>query len=121
MYFDLYLDDDKVNRFRVGQSKVPYGWENLQSSQNRLPLDRDDGFNSAVKNERDLGVFYYWTPEYAQEFFKKLSDENLKGSGNYGVFGVGVYAGQGGSLLEQNDNLHFASRLTLPITFCGGR
>lgn len=121
LYFDLYLDDDKVNRFRVGQSKVPYGWENLQSSQNRLPLDRNDGFNSAVKNERDLGVFYYWTPEYAQEFFKKLSDENLKGSGNYGVFGVGVYAGQGGSLREQNDNLHFVSRLTLPITFCGGQ
>ncbi|MEZ5949741.1 MAG: porin [Planctomycetaceae bacterium] len=56
LYSDLYLDDDKVNRFRVGQSKVPHGWENLQSSQNRLPLDRDDGFNSAVKNERDLGV-----------------------------------------------------------------
>ena len=53
----MYIDKEKVNRLRIGQSKIPYGWENLQSSQNRLPLDRDDAFNSAAKNERDLGVF----------------------------------------------------------------
>ncbi len=115
-YGDVYLDKEKVHRFRVGQSKIPYGWENLQSSQNRLPLDRDDAFNSAARNERDLGIFYYWTPEWAQETFKVISDENLKGSGNYGVFGFGTYNGQGGSLREFNDELHLISRLTLPLT-----
>lgn len=65
-YGDVYVDKEKVHRFRVGQSKIPYGWENLQSSQNRLPLDRNDAFNSATRNERDLGVFYYWTPTWAQ-------------------------------------------------------
>lgn len=113
-YADCYLDTDKVHRFRVGQSKVPYGWENLQSSSNRLPLDRNDGFNSAVRNERDLGVFYYWTPEYAQDIFKAVLEEGLKGSGNYGVFGLGFYNGQGGSLQEQNDNLHLVARLAVP-------
>lgn len=96
-YSDIYLDKDRVFRFRVGQSKIPYGWENLQSSQNRLPLDRNDAFNSAAKNERDLGAFFYWTPEYAQDLFKFVVDEGLKGSGNYGVFGMGLYNGQGGS------------------------
>jgi hypothetical protein len=115
-YADIHLDKEKVYRFRVGQSKVPYGWENLQSSSNRLPLDRNDAFNSAVRNERDLGAFFYWTPEYAQETFKYIMDEGLKGSGNYGVFGVGVYNGQGGSFREVNDDLHIVSRLTLPIT-----
>jgi hypothetical protein len=115
-YADLHFDKEKVWRIRVGQSKVPYGWENLQSSRNRLPLDRDDALNSAVRNERDLGAFLYWTPEYAQDFFKHTVDEGLKGSGNYGVFGLGFYNGQGGSFLEQNDNLHLVSRLTLPIT-----
>lgn len=114
---DCYIDTTKVHRLRVGQQKLPYGWENMQSSSNRVPLDRSDAINSAVRIERDLGVFYYWTPEPAQEFFKKAIDDGLKGSGNYGVFGCGVYNGQGGSLLEQNDNLHVGARLTLPYTF----
>lgn len=120
-YGDVYLDKEKVHRFRVGQSKIPYGWENLQSSQNRLPLDRGDSFNSAARNERDLGVFYYWTPEGAQDLFKYIQDENLKGSGNYGVFGFGAYNGQGGSLRELNDELHLISRLAIPYQFDNGQ
>ena len=42
-YCDLYFDTEKIHRLRVGQSKVPYGWENLQSSSNRIPLDRTTG------------------------------------------------------------------------------
>lgn len=120
-YADIYLDTDRVHRLRAGQSKVPYGWENMQSSRNRIPLDRNDAFNSATKNERDLGVFYYWTPKPAQDFFDKALNEGLKGSGNYGVFGIGFYNGQGGSFREQNDNLHFITRLTIPHTFENGQ
>lgn len=115
-YADLYIDESKVYRVRLGQSKVPYGWENMQSSSNRIPIDRSDSLNSAARNERDLGAFFYWTPEWAQDFFKEVLDEGLKGSGNYGVFGLGAYNGQGGSLQEQNDDLHFITRLTWPIT-----
>jgi hypothetical protein len=121
MYADVHLDDLKELRFRIGQSKVPYGWENLQSSSNRLPLDRNDAMNSAVRNERDLGIFFYWTPVEVQEFFKYVNDAGLKGSGNYGLFGVGVYNGQGGSLREQNDNLHTVARITLPFEYGNGR
>lgn len=120
-YADIYLDADRVHRIRPGQSKIPYGWENMQSSRNRIPLDRNDALNSAARNERDLGIFYYWTPKPAQEFFKTVVDEGLKGSGNYGVFGIGVYNGQGGSFREQNDNLHFITRLTIPYTFEDGQ
>lgn len=115
LYADVYLDDDKEFRFRVGQSKVPYGWENLQSSQNRLPLDRSDSLNSAVRNERDLGIFCYWTPVAVQETFKYIMDEGLKGSGNYGLAGFGVYNGQGGSFREQNDDLHVVARVAYPF------
>jgi hypothetical protein len=120
-YGDVYLTENKVHRLRVGNSKVPYGWENMQSSSNRLALDRSDSWNSAVRNERDLGVFYYWTPESAQDYFKSVVDDGLKGSGNYGVFAFGCYNGQGGSLLEQNDNLHVVTRLTLPFKFDNGQ
>src|SRR5688572_10427817 len=34
-YGDFFLDKKKEFRLRIGQSKAPYGWENLQSSQNR--------------------------------------------------------------------------------------
>lgn len=115
LYADIYLDDEKELRFRVGQSKVPYGWENLQSSSNRLPLDRNDALNSAVRNERDLGVFMYWTPKDVQEIFDYINENNLKGSGNYGLAGFGVHNGQGGSFREQNDNLHTVARVTLPF------
>lgn len=120
-YGDLYFDKTRVNRIRIGQSKIPFGWENMQSSSNRLPLDRADALNSAARNERDLGVFYYWTPEYAQNFFDEINEEGLKGSNNYGVFGIGFYNGQGGSFREQNDNLHFITRYTQPITLASGQ
>ncbi|HUG93134.1 MAG TPA: porin, partial [Planctomycetaceae bacterium] len=120
-YADVYVDTEKVYRFRVGQSKVPYGWENLQSSSNRVPLDRNDAFNSATRNERDLGVFFYWTPEWTQDLFDEIMDEGLKGSGNYGLFGIGAYVGQGGSFQEQNDNLHVVARFTYPWELSNGQ
>lgn len=115
LYGDVYLTTDKVHRLRVGLSKVPYGWENMQSSQNRVPLDRTDPINTGVSpNERDLGVFYYWTPEDKQRLLRDLVDGGLKGSGNYGILGLGVYNGQGGSQIERNLNLHTVARVTWP-------
>lgn len=114
-YIDLSLDKKNEFRLRVGQSKVPFGFENMQSSQNRLPLDRNDGLNSALSNERDLGVFFYWAPVKTREVFTAMVRDNLKGSGDYGVFGVGVYNGQTANRAEQNDNLHVAARLSYPF------
>ncbi len=120
-YGDVYLDKEKVHRVRVGLSKVPYGWENMQSSQNRIPLDRSNPLNSSVPNERDLGVFYYWTPEDKQKLLKDLVDGGLKGSGNYGLFGFGAYNGQASHILEQNQNLHLVARLTYPFRLADGQ
>lgn len=120
-YADLYVTTDQVHRFRVGQSKIPYGWENLQSSSNRIPLDRADGMNSAQRNERDLGIIYYYTPLWVQDIFEEVMEKNLKGSGNYGMFGVGVYNGQGGSLRDQNSDIHTVVRMTYPIKTVNGQ
>lgn len=120
-YGDIYLDKEKVNRIRVGQSKIPYGWENMQSSSRRLPLDRNDALNSAVRNERDLGVFYYWTPKEVQDTLLEIQEKGLRGSGNYGAFGIGIYSGQGGSLREQNDGVHIASRFAWPFKLASGQ
>lgn len=114
-YVDLGVDKDNVFRFRLGQSKVPFGFENMQSSQNRLPLDRSDALNSAVSNERDLGAFFYWTPKKVQDLFNEIADNGLKHSGNYGVFGIGIYNGQTANKPDLNDQQHIAARLTYPF------
>lgn len=118
-YFDLSLDKKKEFRFRVGQSKVPFGFENLQSSQNRLPLDRNDALNSAVSNERDLGVFFYWVPEKTRKLYTSLVNDGLKGSGDYGVFGVGAFNGQTANKNDLNGDPHYVARLTYPIEIFG--
>lgn len=113
-YGDVYITKDRVHRVRVGQSKVPYGFENLQSSSNRLAPDRVDAMNSAVRDERDTGAFYYYTPEHVQTLFEEISKLGLKHSGNYGMLGAGWYNGQGANRGDSNDNWHFVARATYP-------
>jgi len=118
-YIDVGFDNNNEFRLRLGQSKVPYGFEILQSSQNRLPLDRSDGLNSGLSNERDLGGFFYWAPKAKRALFSRLVRDGLKGSGDYGIFGFGLYNGQTANKPELNDNLHVVSRLTYPFEFKG--
>ncbi|TDE55590.1 porin [Flavobacterium sp. GT3P67] len=114
-YFDLSFDAKREYRVRIGQSKVPFGFENLQSSQNRLTLDRNDALNSAVANERDLGVFFYWAPSKIRDRFAMLVKDGYKGSGDYGVFAFGAYNGQTANRSEGNRNLHVVTRVSYPF------
>ena len=120
-YADIFMPipflffEEKELRVRVGQSKVPFGWESLQSSQNRLAFDRSDGINSAVQGERDLGLFIYYTPKETKKLFRKLVDSGLKGTGDYGVLGVGVYNGQTINVNDRNDNKHIVLHATYPM------
>jgi hypothetical protein len=116
-YFDLGVDKDNEFRFRIGLSKVPYGFENMQSSQNRLALDRNDALNSAVSNERDLGVFFYWAPKEIRKTFSELVSSGLKGSGDYGVVGLGAYNGQTANNPELNSEPHVVGRVSYPFKF----
>lgn len=115
-YFDLSAPG-KEFRLRIGQSKIPFGFENLQSSGNRLPFDRSDALNSAVTNERDLGLFLYWAPIAIRERFDHLVKSGLKGSGDYGAVGLGLYNGQGSNKADLNDNKHVVGRVSYPFLF----
>ncbi|MGH6842164.1 MAG: porin, partial [Methylocella sp.] len=120
-YADISIDHDKEFRVRAGQSKIPYGFVNMQSSQNRLPLDRADALNTCCRDERDLGLFFYYAPKEMRHLFRDLVSKNLKGSGDYGMFALGVYNGQGANRFELNQNVHVVSRLTYPYVFANGQ
>ena len=120
-YVDVSLDSKNEFRLRIGQSKVPFGFENLQSSQNRIPLDRDDAINSALPNERDLGVFFYYAPSEIRKRFSYLVSSGLKGSGDYGMFGIGIYNGQGPNNQDKNETFHVVSRITYPFELASGK
>lgn len=120
-YFDAFLDKDKRFRLRFGQSKVPFGWENMQSSSNRVPLDRSDAINSGVPSERDIGVVAYYTPTRVEDIWERLTEDGQKLFGNYGAFGVGIYNGQGINREEANDAVMAVALATWPFDIGGGR
>lgn len=118
-YADVFVDKDKRFRLRFGQSKVPYGWENMQSSSNRLTLDRSDAINSGVPSERDLGIVAYYTPTSVERIWKRLEHDGQKLFGNYGAFGLGVFNGQGTNRTEQNRGLMKVAFATWPLELDG--
>lgn len=121
LYGDIAFDEKKEYRLRVGQSKVPYGFVNLQSSQNRGPLERPDAINSAAEGERDVGAFLYWAPKDIRDRYANLVRSGLKGSGDYGVLGVGAYSGQGPNRTDSNDSVHTVVRAAYPFRTDGGQ
>lgn len=118
-YADIFLDKHKTVRLRAGQSKVPFGWENMQSSSNRLTLDRSDAINSAVPSERDLGIVGYYTPASVQKIWDDLGHDGQKLFGNYGAFGLGVFNGQGTNRTEQNRGMMKVAFATWPFRLDG--
>jgi hypothetical protein len=118
-YVDWFPLKDHSLRLRFGQSKVPFGWENLQSSSARLALDRTDGINTAVPTERDLGVVAYYTPAQVQLIWDRLAADGQKLFGNYGAFGLGLYNGQGTNRTEANNGMMFVAMATWPFALDG--
>ena len=120
-YFDYAISENKEWRIRTGISKVPFGFDNLQSSSNRPALDRSDAINTAAPNERDTGVFVMYAPNEIRKRFKELTSNNLKGSGDYGMIAIGAYNGQSLNKKEENNDLHRAIRLTYPFKLTSGQ
>ncbi len=121
LYADVALDPDHEFRFRFGLSKVPFGWVNMQSSQNRAPMERPEALNSAVEGERDQGAYFMWAPVEVRSRFKELVSSGLKGSGDYGMLTVGAFGGQGLNRADANGEPHLLARMTYPWKFENGQ
>jgi hypothetical protein len=121
LYADVSFDDHQEYRLRAGLSKVPFGWVNMQSSQNRAPMERPDAINSAAEGERDLGAYFMYAPAEVRKRYKDLVKNGLKGSGDYGLLALGGYAGQGPNRSDLNGELHWTARLAYPFKFDNGQ
>ncbi len=121
IYADIALDEAKEHRIRAGVSKVPYGWVNLQSSQNRLQMERPEALNSAVEGERDQGIYYMYANTEDRALFKSLVKDGYKGSGDYGVFTAGFYSGAGLNRADNNGEVHSIVRYSKPWVAASGQ
>jgi hypothetical protein len=119
-YGDWNFDKDKEFRLRAGLQRVPCSFDNYQASRVRLAIDRADATNSCATSERDMGLSFIWTPKIAQQRFKQMLDY-MYGPGDYGVFNVTVYNGQGLNARETNSDKHVGIRAAWPFELPGGR
>jgi len=121
LYADVFPFESHDYRFRLGQSKVPYGWVNMQSSQNRAPMERPDSINSAVEGERDIGAFFMYAPKEVRQRLKELVQSGLKGSGDYGMLSFGAYNGQGPNRPDLNGTPYWMARAAYPFKLDNGQ
>ena len=116
LYGDVFADKAHTGQARLGLAKVPYGFDNLQSSSVRLPFDRSDAISSGAPGERDVGLFAIWGAAPARKGLRELVDSNYKGEGDYGIVMLGVYNGQSITRGELNDNKHVGIRVSYPFS-----
>jgi len=117
---DYYLTKDKVHRLTFGLHRIPNAFDTYRSSSQRQEFDRAESIQSGAPGERDLGIAYYWSPKIAQRRFTQLATYH-NGPGDYGVFGIMVYNGQGRSQTEANHDKHLGAKLAYPFELPNGR
>ena len=62
-----------------------------------------------------------YAPAEIRKRFKDLTSNNLKGTGDYGMFAIGAYNGQTLNKGEENNDLHRVVRLTYPFKLQSGQ
>jgi hypothetical protein len=116
---EWYFDKNKEFRFRVGLQRVPVSWDNWQASRQRIAIDRADATNSGAQSERDMGISFQWTPKFAQQRWKQMIDY-MYGAGDWGMFNITAYNGQGLNAVEANDDKHIGIRFAYPFELPNG-
>lgn len=102
---DAYLDLGRPTdnwRLRLGQSKVPFMYEVLESSSSRLEPERTALAGTLFPGERDLGAWAY---------LKNVLGDGIPGA----TLDVGFQNGAGANTADNNDNKDIVARLRLPI------
>jgi hypothetical protein len=74
-----------------------------------------------IEKNKSKPFFLYYAPAVIRERFRRLVESGLKGSGDYGMLGIGVYNGQGIDQQDANKNKHVVFHSTYPYEFSNGQ
>jgi hypothetical protein len=111
---------------RLGQQKVPFGFELVQSSGTRLPFESSNLIRREFPGEYDMGLVALWTRPQDRKLFA-AGRSSAWAPGDYGAFSLGVFNGQGSSdkpwgdtqTGDLNDSKHLVARYARPFTWKG--
>jgi len=118
-YVDKKFGNENTSMIRVGQHKVPFGFEGPQSSSSRLPLERNWVARRTISGERDTGIAYYYTDPEDAKLFGLAKDEHF-GTGDFGNIAVAFFNGQGiEDGAELNSDKHIVLRGCKPMLIKG--
>lgn len=113
---EVSIKPDLAARIRVGQQKVPFGFEVPQSSSVRLPLERNWVTRRTILEERDTGITAFYTLPEDKALFE-MGKSEFWAPGDYGNVSLSIFNGQaaGEEAMEVNDDKHVALRVCKPF------
>ncbi len=117
-YADWFLDPNAAFACVSANRKCRSAGENLQSSSNRLPLDRSERDQQWGAGRAGVGVNLYYTPARYRPS-GPVAKNKQKLFGNYSAFGLAVYNGQGTNRTERNGTLMKVAMATWPFALDG--
>jgi len=101
-YVDLGRKQD-LWRFRMGQSKIPFMYEVLESSSRRLSPERTALARTLFDGERDIGAWVH---------FKNALGDGVPGT----TLDIGAMSGNGPNASDNNNTKDLVARLRFPIS-----
>lgn len=115
VYIQRWTGKEKTFSFRLGQQKIPFGFETPQSSSVRLPLERNYLAANMFPGERDTGLVLFYTDPDDHKLFD-ASRKTGFGVGDYGNLAIGFLNGQGRNQPEVSSSKHLVIRVAKPFS-----
>ncbi len=119
-WIDAYVGVRWDERWRsnIGLAHVPFGFDNIQPTFARVPLQQSMLASRTMPGKRDVGVYVsYSSPEASRRFAELLNAYH--GSGNHGLFALGIYGGMGRTDNPEDGTAHLSLRAAVPLTAGG--
>jgi len=106
-YVDLKLND--YFNFSIGQAKVPFSMENLQSSPQLMLIDRSQVVEALTARGKDIGG-----NQNGRDIGIQMGGTIVKSNDRPVIdYRLGIFNGAGINVMDNNDNKDYAARLIL--------
>lgn len=120
-WVDAYLQHRFQPAFigRAGLTYVPFGFDNLQGTPKRIPLDSPEVISRLLPGKRDQGLYAIYSPLRYSKRFREMEKSDY-GTSDFGILSAGWYGGQGRDHSPYGLD-HLTLRAAYPFTFGAGQ